>query len=268
MTKLWQADDAARIVRPPSIEDDKYRRGVVGIHTGSPAYPGAAMLGVEGAWRAGAGMVRYSGPVSAELILHRRPETVIGAGRVGAWVIGSGTDSAARSDADAAELRRILSESVPVVVDAGALDLVTGARAPLVLTPHAGEFSRLAASLALDASGDREADVAALAARLNAVVLLKGHDTVVVDPSGDLVHVQAATAWLATAGAGDVLAGVIGAVIAQNPDAPLRDSVATAAWLHGRAATIAAAADSGPGRPIVALDVAEALPAAVGEVLA
>ncbi|MFK4790662.1 NAD(P)H-hydrate dehydratase [Microbacterium sp. ZW T5_56] len=268
MTKLWQADDAARIVRLPSVDDDKYRRGVVGIHTGSLAYPGAAMLGVEGAWRAGAGMVRYSGPVSAELILHRRPETVIGSGRVGAWVIGSGTDPAARSDEDTAELRAILSGHAPVVVDAGALDLVTAASAPLVLTPHAGEFSRLAASLAFDVIGVREDDVAGVAARAGAVVLLKGHDTIVADPSGGLVHVQAAPTWLATAGAGDVLAGVIGALIAQRPDVPLRDAVATAAWLHGRAATIAAAADSGPGRPIVALDVAEALPAAVGEVLA
>ncbi|WP_402841225.1 NAD(P)H-hydrate dehydratase [Microbacterium sp. GXS0129] len=268
MTKLWQADDAARIVRPPSIDDDKYRRGVVGIHTGSASYPGAALLGVEGAWRAGAGMVRYSGPAPADLILQRRPETVIGTGRVGAWVIGSGTDSSARSDADTSELRELLADSAPVVVDAGALDLAHGARAPLVLTPHAGEFSRLAASVSLEVSGDREADARALAGRLQAVVLLKGHDTIVVDPAGDLVHVRAATAWLATAGAGDVLAGVIGAVIAQNPDAPLRDAAATAAWLHGRAATIAAGADSATGHPIVALDVAEALPAAVAEVVA
>ena len=268
MTKLWQADDAARIVRPPSIDDDKYRRGVVGVHTGSPAYSGAAVLGVEGAWRAGAGLVRYSGPAPAGLILQRRPETVIGSGRVGAWVIGSGTDRDTRTESDTSELRALLSDSTPVVVDAGALDLVPGARAPLVLTPHAGEFSRLAASLSLEVSGDREADSRALAGRLQAVVLLKGHDTIVVDPSGDLVHVRAATAWLATAGAGDVLAGVIGAVIAQSPDAPLRDAAATAAWLHGRAATIAAHADTGTGHPIVALDVAQALPAAVAEVLA
>ncbi|MBU4465924.1 MAG: NAD(P)H-hydrate dehydratase, partial [Actinobacteria bacterium] len=94
----WSVADASRALRNPTNADDKYSRGVVGIRTGSDAYPGAAVLGVEAAWRTGIGMVRYLGPDRpTALVLHRRPETVTADGRVQAWVIGSGTDAAHRS---------------------------------------------------------------------------------------------------------------------------------------------------------------------------
>ncbi len=157
MTGSWTRDDAARVLRMPTAADDKYSRGVVGIRTGSDAYPGAAVLGVEAAWRTGVGMVRYLGPSRPTgLVLARRPETVTVSGRVQAWVIGSGTDAGERSDAETAALREILSGSDPVVVDAGALDLAAGAAAPRIVTPHAREQSRLRSALGLDPRPRRE----------------------------------------------------------------------------------------------------------------
>jgi hydroxyethylthiazole kinase-like uncharacterized protein yjeF len=243
----------------------------VGLRTGTPAYPGAAVLGVEGAWRAGAGMVRWVGdPDVGRLVLARRPETVLAGGRVGAWVIGSGTDAKNRTSDEESALRDLLAGEEPVIVDAGALDLAAGASAPLILTPHAGEFARLRASLGLDERvTDAAAGVAETAAALGQVVLRKGADTLIASPDGRVIAVRAATPWLATAGAGDVLAGALGALVAQSGGAhELAALAATAAWLHGRAARIAAHADEGAGRPIVALDVADALPAAVADAVA
>lgn len=306
MPDLWTVADTARFVRMPTDADDKYSRGVLGLRTGSEGYPGAAVLGVEAAWRAGIGMVRYLGPERPTLlVLQRRPETVVADGRVQAWAIGSGTDADERTDAETAALRAILDGDVPVVVDAGALDLAVGARAPRILTPHDREHARLRASLGLpealtDAVG-RESSARETAAALGAIVVLKGAETIVATPNGWTVCVRSGTPWLATAGTGDVLAGAIGAVVAGGAAAGALDSerlgalAATGAWLHGRAAALAAARAAGnteaaaearadgatasvtaPTRadgaaasgPITALDVAAALPRAVAEALA
>src|SRR6476620_7023894 len=110
MAGSWIPEDTARALRKPTAADDKYSRGVLGIRTGSEAYPGAAVLGVEAAWRTGLGMVRYLGPDRPTgLVLARRPETVTADGRVQAWVIGSGTDASARTPSDTAALRALLS---------------------------------------------------------------------------------------------------------------------------------------------------------------
>lgn len=273
-TREWSGGDTARFLRVPSDDDDKYSRGLVALRTGSAAYPGAAVLGVEAAWRAGAGYVRFVGEQRpADAVLARRPETVVGAdagrSRVDAWVIGSGTDAARRSDAETAQLRGILAGTAPVVVDAGALDLAAGATAPLLLTPHSGEFARLVEGLRLpSAQADRAAEVSAAAAELGATILLKGARTVIAAPDGAPIEVSAGTGWLATAGTGDVLAGILGALIAANPDAVLAEVAAAGAWLHGYAGRRAAGAGDGPGHPIVALDVAEALPGAIADLLA
>ena len=184
----WTRADAAAHIRVPTDADDKYSRGVVGLRTGTPAYPGAAVLGVEGAWRAGAGMVRWVGdPDVGRLVLARRPETVLADGRVGAWVIGSGTDAKNRTPEEEAALRALLAGDVPVIVDAGALDLTAGATAPLILTPHAGEFARLRASLGLDERAmDAGAAVAEAAEAVGHVVLRKGADTLIASPDGRL----------------------------------------------------------------------------------
>lgn len=286
MLREWTRADTGAMLRVPTADDDKYSRGVVGLRTGSVAYPGAAVLGVEAAWRAGAGYVLYSGG-ARDAVLARRPETVArsspGRTRVGAWVIGSGTDADQRDGEERAALREILDGEAAVVVDAGALDLAGEGSAPRILTPHAGEFTRLRARLGLgEADLTREdARVAAVveaAQRLRATVLLKGARTVIAEPDGDAIVIGDATTWLSTAGTGDVLGGVVGALIAAAPDRRLAESAAAAVWLHGHAASLASGAlretdgAAGGGRyaaghPIVALDVAEALPAAIGELL-
>jgi hydroxyethylthiazole kinase-like uncharacterized protein yjeF len=269
----WSRSDTVPFLRVPAGKDDKYSRGVVALRTGSGAYPGAAVLGVEAAWRTGAGFVRYVGAGRpADAVIARRPETVtgpdVGSTRVDAWVIGSGTDAAHRPWDEERALHSILAGSAPVIVDAGALDLVRTATAPVIATPHAGEFARLRDSLGLTDGDDRVADAVEVAAALGATVLLKGATTLVASPDGTVLTVSAAPAWLATAGAGDVLAGMIGALVAANPDAPAAEVAASAAWLHGHAAARASGTvDGGAGHPIVALDVAESIPAAIGDLL-
>lgn len=299
---LWTAEDTRGCLHWPTVDSDKYSRGVVGIRTGSDAYPGAAVLGVQAAWRTGVGMVRYVGPARAvDLVLRCRPETVIGDGRVQAWVVGSGTDAARRLPAETAALRGILAGDVPVVVDAGALDVAVSAAAPVsgagvaapwVVTPHARENDRLRRMLGLAPAATRDDAARTTASALGAAVLLKGSVTVVATPSGWTAHVDAATPWLATAGTGDVLAGVLGALVAGDRAHRETSSVggargdtgcsipagrtvdverlgrlaAAAAWLHGRAG-VAASLQRGGG-PITALDVADALPGVVAEVLA
>src|SRR6478609_3287821 len=184
----WSSSDVAGVLRRPTASDDKYSRGVLGIRTGSEQYPGAAVLGVEAAWRTGLGMVRYLG-AARDLVLQRRPETVTQDGRVQAWLIGSGMDASARPADETRALRAILAGEVPVVADAGALDLVVGAKAPLVVTPHAREHAKLRAALGLDEPDghDDAARVAAAvgtAAALGGAVLLKGSRTIVAAPSG------------------------------------------------------------------------------------
>lgn len=273
----WSRSDAARFLRVPTPDDDKYSRGVVALRTGSAAYPGAAVLGVEAAWRAGAGFVRYVGEQRpADAVLARRPETVVGAdtgrSRIDAWVIGSGTDPDERSDAETSALREILSGSAVVVVDAGALDLVPGSRAPLLLTPHAREFARLRTALRMRESddGDREGAAVEVATALRATVLLKGARTVVAGSDGQVIEVAAGTPWLATAGTGDVLGGILGALLAANTGASVAEVAAAGAWLHGYAGRLASdsAGSVTPGHPIVALDVAQALPRAIADLLA
>ncbi|MBB3156688.1 hydroxyethylthiazole kinase-like uncharacterized protein yjeF [Microbacterium proteolyticum] len=277
--KDWSGLDAARTLRRPTADDDKYSRGVVGMRTGSTRYPGAAVLGVEAAWRAGTGMVRYLGPPRAQdLVLQRRPETVTVDGRVQAWVIGSGTDATERDAAETALLRGILQGDLPVVVDAGSLDLVPGAAASVIVTPHAREMARLRDALGLPAVAMADHDARERAARetadaIGGVVLLKGAVTIVAAAGGWSRHVSTGTPWLATAGTGDVLGGVLGAVTAGAVAAGRTDleelaaCAATSAWLHGRAGTAASLSHGSAGGPITALDVADALPGVVAALL-
>jgi NAD(P)H-hydrate repair Nnr-like enzyme with NAD(P)H-hydrate dehydratase domain len=155
-------------------------------------------------------------------------------------------------------------------VDAGALDLVAEATAPLIVTPHAGEFARLREMMALPTDGtrDRVADVAETARVLGRPVLLKGATTLIAAPDAAVISVAAAPGWLATAGSGDVLAGTLGALLAANSESRTAEVAAAAAWLHGHAAALASGVEAGgPGHPIVALDVAAALPAAFEDLL-
>ncbi|WP_375387752.1 NAD(P)H-hydrate dehydratase [uncultured Amnibacterium sp.] len=270
----YTGEQAARAIAVPTASDDKYARGVLGVVTGSEQYPGAAVLGVEAASRTGVGMIRYLGPERpAALVLARRPEVVTSDGRVQAWLIGSGT-APDRDPAERERLLGLLGQALPTVLDAGALDLVPEASGPVVLTPHFGELLPVLRAAGVTATKD---DVAAdperwavRAARETGVtVLLKGATTIVADASGLRFRVRAGQPWLATAGSGDVLGGVLGALlathgpaIAESP-ALLGDLAAAAAWIHGDAGRIASG-----GGPIQALDVAEAVPAVIRRLLA
>jgi len=265
--------DAGRLWPVPGPADDKYRRGVLGVVAGSAAYPGAAVLAVGGALRAGVGMVRYLGPEhAAEHVRLHWPEVVVGDGRVQAWLVGSGVDPSA-GDGQRAAVHRALASDLPVVVDAGALAILReacpgGRSAPTLLTPHAGELARLLAQWSGRPVSREDVEAQPLpharqAAELTAcTVLLKGSTTLVVQPRGTgaapgRVRTQAdGPAWLATAGAGDVLAGIAGSLLAGGLD-PL-DAGSAAALVHGQAASRASG-----GGPILAQDVAQALPATV-----
>jgi hydroxyethylthiazole kinase-like uncharacterized protein yjeF len=274
----WTAADAAHWIRRPQADDDKYRRGVLGVLTGSTEYPGAAVLGVEAAHRAGIGMVRYIGPRPLRAaVLLRRPETVTQSGRVQAWLLGSGMDASHRSFMLSGDLQHALASGVPVVLDAGGLDLVGTHNGPTVITPHARELATLLVSREIKTT--REAvlkDPAAWAARaardLGVVVLLKGAVTHVAAPDGRRLRVPVRTHWLATAGTGDVLGGALGALVASHHDAIMADAsaltsiAATAALVHAEAAQLAS--DAVDGGPITALDVADTLPRVVGRLLA
>lgn len=303
----WRAADAAALLRVPGPDSHKYSRGVLGLRTGSHAYPGAAVLGAEAAWRMGVGLVRYVAPLEEEpaafglpspaaAILSARPETVFShdsaedRARCDAWLVGSGTDPAMRGFAEREALEQLLAGEAPVIVDAGALDLVAARpAAPVVVTPHLGEFRALWRQSGFDDEAAERLDpseaAAILARELGVTVLLKGSRTVAAPPDGQALIHGPATPWLATAGTGDVLAGILGALVATHAHEARADAGllarlgATAALLHDAAARIASGgepADGEPaaeprhrgagrriaGHPITALDVADALPQA------
>ena len=271
----WEAAQARDWIAVPQAADDKYSRGVLGLCTGSTAYPGAAVLGVEAAGRTGVGMLRYLGPRRvATLVLQRRPEVVTADGRVQAWLLGSGMDAGARSADRTQQLRKALRQGLPTVLDAGALDLVGAGTGARVITPH---YRELAALLERSGQGVPAGEIARepgdwavrAAELLGVTVLLKGSTTYVAAPSGIRLSVSGAPAWLATAGSGDVLAGILGALLATHSDRIDADAdavaalAATASFVHAAAASRASA-----GGPIVALDIAEAVPATIAALLA
>jgi hydroxyethylthiazole kinase-like uncharacterized protein yjeF len=267
------AADVGDLWPVPGTEAHKYTRGVLGVVAGSEQYPGAAVLTVAGAQGAGAGLVRYVGPRRAEdLVLASHPEVVLGSGQAQAWVVGPGLDDAALAAARG-RVAAAVREGVPVVVDAGALQLLPDTAPSAVLTPHAGELARL-----LVARGEQvtraevEAEPLRWAQRAHevtgAVVLLKGATTLVVG-AGRVLAQADGTPWLATAGAGDVLAGVLGALLAgvaardgHVDSHALVTCAAAAAGGHGRAA--AAASNGGP---VTASQVAGAVPGVVAELV-
>jgi len=270
MDELFGPEQAARWIAVPRVDDDKYARGVVGFVTGSSLYPGAAVLGVEAAMHAGVGMIRYLGPGRpTRLVLQRRPEVVTVGGRVQAWVLGSGQDAEQRDDRTSALLDAALAQEVPVVLDAGALELHARARGPVLVTPHAGELARTMGRPVDDIRADPAGAARDAAARLRATVLLKGHTTHVATPDGGVLRVRSAPSWLATAGAGDALAGILGALLATHAariaddPAVIAPLAATGAVLHGLAAERASG-----GGPLTILDLAAALPLVIAGLLA
>lgn len=269
----------------PAPDANKYTRGHLYLVAGSAAYPGAACLAAGAAERAGAGYtevfcagkslltVRASHPslvVSDWRGWHPAQQPAPKPGHPTACVIGCGFDPA-----DTA-LEPLLMETLrafaaPVLVDGGALALLaspTGLRLaaeraraghPLVLTPHGGEAARLARAADLDPSLTAPAQAIALAKVYQAVVALKGPVTYVAAPDGAVETMDRGTAALAKAGTGDVLAGIIGALLAQGL-APL-DAAALGCALHAEAGRAAAAQLTAIS--VAAEDVSAHLPAAI-----
>jgi hydroxyethylthiazole kinase-like uncharacterized protein yjeF len=275
LTTLLDADDVADLVPEPDDESDKYQRGVVGVIAGSDVYTGAAQLAVAGALRTGVGMVRYLGVAHpAELVRDRWPEAVvtqiapgdgkavIDGGRVQAYAIGSGLGT----DDDAGRIiEAVLGTDLPVLVDADAItwlanhvDVVKGRSAPTLLTPHAGEFARLRRTERSEVEAQRLDHARRAAVDLGVTVLLKGSTTVVAAPSGEVRINSASTPYLATAGSGDVLSGICGALLASGLSA--LDAGSAGAFLHGFAGLVATGT---PPTSITAMDIADALPDAL-----
>lgn len=268
----------------PGADDDKYSGGVVGICAGGERYPGAGVLATMAAVRATSAMVRYVGSGASEVV-RALPEVVAhpsldDARRVDAWVVGSGRGT---DDAAAVELSELLGRDEPLLVDADAITLLAqrpelreklvARDAETLLTPHAGEFRRLAEAMAGEEAGaDRSAgeipdpvehpiDAAkAMATALDCVVLLKGRRTVVAMPAehghraGTVRIIDAGTSWAATPGSGDVLSGLVGAWMAKDGMA----GIAPAVTVHARAAEIAARTPAGYA-PTSASLIAEAI---------
>jgi ADP-dependent NAD(P)H-hydrate dehydratase / NAD(P)H-hydrate epimerase len=274
-TTLLDATDVAALLPQPNGESDKYRRGVLGVVAGSDTYTGAAQLSVGGALATGVGMVRFVGVAHpAEMVRQRWPESVVtevaagdgaavlDAGRVQAWVVGPGVGT----DDDAGRfVEAVLGADVPVLIDADAItwlashrEALKGRTAPTLLTPHAGEFARLMGLERHDVEAHRLDHVRRAAAELGVTVLLKGSTTLVACRSGEVRVNSASTPYLATAGSGDVLSGVCGALLAGGLSAV--DAGSAGAFVHGMAALLAAGT---PPAAITSVDIADAIPAAI-----
>lgn len=260
----------------PRADGHKYERGHAVIVSGDVSHTGAARLAARGALRAGAGLVTIASPrnalaVNAAASLAVMVRQVDGAPalarflkdpRLNAVVLGPGGGLGAVMQA---KVRAALNGDRAVVLDADALTSFSGNPAALakairhrkggttVLTPHEGEFARLFNKLTELSHVPVKDEKAVLAARTSgAIMLLKGPDTVVAAPDGRLAVASNAPPWLATAGSGDVLAGIIAGLLAQGM--PGFEAAAAAVWLHGEAA-----AEFGPG--LVSEDLPEQLPA-------
>jgi hydroxyethylthiazole kinase-like uncharacterized protein yjeF len=260
------ARDVAAMLPVPGPLDHKYSQGVVGVVAGSRQYPGAAVLSVGAALHTKTGAVRYVGVADRDVVAAWpsaivSPDGIPDAERVQAWAVGPGlgTDDSAR-----AQLAQVLAASGPVVVDADALTMMAAQpdlmrhREQLgqitVLTPHLAEFARLAPDL--DVSIDPVAAVRTLAARWQCTVLLKGATTVVADADGQVRLNLTGTPWLATAGTGDVLTGVIAALLAGGLGG--LDAASAGAFVHGLAGRLAAANAPTPSSLVI-----DALPRAI-----
>ncbi|MDN5587510.1 MAG: NAD(P)H-hydrate dehydratase [Brevibacterium sp.] len=241
--EVVDTDDLNADFPRPQPQGHKYSRGVVGVLAGSEEYPGAGVLTTTSAVNCGVGMVRSLGSqMVAEYVIGLHAEVVTASGRMNAVVMGPGNPEDEHVHARVDELA---DTNVPVVLDAGALDMVGRAESvkgtwlaerPVVLTPHAGELARLLSRLLgeIITSSRINADPIGWAQRAahssGCIVLLKGHQTVIAAPDGFCVLPEAGPASLATAGSGDVLAGIIGALVAtvhaknqQEPPLPERE---------------------------------------------
>ena len=243
-------------LRTPAIDAHKFSRGMVAVIAGR--MPGASALAATAAARV-AGYVLLIGGATDRLphaIVRRRwAEDALSDPRIGAVVIGPGLG---RDEEARAKLDAVLASDHALVIDGDALRLLDPARlrsraAPAILTPHEGEFAHLFPDL----QGSKIDRARAAAEGSGATVVLKGPDTVVAAPTGEVRLAARRVPWLATAGSGDVLAGLTGALLA-GPDMTALAAGSSAVWLHTEAARVA-------GRALIADDLTLALPAAIAQ---
>ena len=271
--RTWTDSDARHCIATPKSTDDKYSRGVLGIISGSRQYPGAAVLTCEGAMQTGVGMVRYFGPRKAKmLVLQRRPEIIIQSGQVQAWLIGSGIDNSKLTRRRTNLIENAMSQQIPIILDAGAISFTSNTQTPTLITPHFRELASL-----LNSAGNKVAaneiqkdpiKWAQIAAdKFKVTVLLKGNQTI-VSTSDVTIQLPAATSWLATAGTGDVLSGILGALVATqsaqvvNDPSFLAELAATGSLIHSEAAALAS-----QGGPLTAQQLTIAIPQIVAKLL-
>lgn len=284
-SRPWPVGCTGPIVDPtPGARSDKYSGGVVALAAGSDTYPGAGILCATAAVRATPSMARFIGDNSItsllpELVCH--PD-VASAGQAQAWVVGPGRGTDATA---ATELRKILAQNLPTILDADALTLLarntslrqTVTEHPMtILTPHEGEFSRLYQATfgsAPDAATGWSRALHELAEELDSIILLKGRLTRITAPGQPVYSFNAGHSFAATPGSGDVLSGVLGAVIAQLSAAtssPSPSEVITevlhAGAIHAHAAAIAAETPDGFA-PCSASQIAAAIPQAIARLL-
>lgn len=241
----------------PNRESDsnKYSHGVVAVIAGSDRYPGAAVLCVGGARRGGAGYVNYVSlsKSATQLVLNSFPDVVLlnkaKEFKGDAIVIGSGAPKLPRGFT--------FPNSRYLVLDSDAMSLASNSdTAFTVITPHEGEAEKLGFPII---KGDRKRTALSLAKHFHVLVVLKGHNTVIAAPDGTVIIDKSGGSELATAGTGDVLAGLIGSMLASWAPTNLKEAlqvVAKAVEAHGLAGKYAAKEKA----PITATDLLEALP--------
>lgn len=297
---LFDPQSAREFLFAPSADEDKYRRGVVGVVAGSDTYPGAGLLATLAASNTGVGMVRLNSTRRVEdLVLHYAPGVVTVGGRIQSGVIGPGCTNERYEDCR--ELAQFCIESkLPLVIDAGALDLVKGLRdyadahsrslSRTILTPHHGEAARLLTQLGhplsrADVDADPATSAKELASLTGAIILLKSSTTLCSylhhdqgNRTQEIFSIPQETPWAGVAGSGDVLAGTVAGIAAGfqaraerrqgNPsisEAECATLASLGAWVHAQAAFRAGVGSQGHVHPIQAIDIARALPEIIGE---
>ncbi len=296
---LFDPQSARKFLFAPSADEDKYRRGVVGVVAGSDAYPGAGLLATLAASNTGVGMVRLNSTRRVEdLVLHYAPGVVTVGGRIQSGVIGPGCTNERYEDCR--ELAQFCIDSkLPLVIDAGALDLVKGLRdyadahsrslSRTILTPHHGEAARLLTQFGHQLSrADVDADPATsakeLASLTGAIILLKSSTTLCSylhhdqgNRTQEIFSIPQETPWAGVAGSGDVLAGTVAGITAgfqaraerrqgntSISEAECASLASLGAWVHAQAAFRASVGSEGHAHPIQAIDIARALPEIIG----
>ena len=296
---LFDPQSAREFLFVPSADEDKYRRGVVGVVAGSDTYPGAGLLATLAASNTGVGMVRLNSTRRVEdLVLHYAPGVVTVGGRIQSGVIGPGCTNERYEDCR--ELAQFCIDSkLPLVIDAGALDLVRSlvdyadahsrSLSRTILTPHHGEAARLLTQFGHQLSrADVDADPATsakeLASLTGAIILLKSATTLCSylhhdqgSRTQEIFSIPQETPWAGVAGSGDVLAGTVAGIAAGfqaraerrqgNPsisEAECATLASLGAWVHAQAALRASIGSEGKTRPIQAIDIARALPEIIG----